>query len=150
MSARDEVLARIRLARPTAPVDVPRDYDVAEDGPPPVDLFVERVTDYKATVRRCAPDGLAETVADLLDGVPGIVVPPGVPGDWLSSYRGRILRDEGLTVADLDAPGLAVVTGCAVGIATTGTLVLDAGPDQGRRRASRSRATTRAPCRNCP
>jgi L-lactate dehydrogenase complex protein LldG len=84
-------------------------------------------------VRRCAPDGIAEAVSALLDGVPGIVVPPGVPGDWLASYPGRIARDDGLTVADLDAPGLAVVTGCAVGIATTGTLVLDAGPDQGRR-----------------
>jgi len=133
MSARDEVLARIRLARPTTPVDVPRDYDRAEDGPPPVDLFVERVADYKATVRRCTPDRIAETVAALLDGVPGIVVPPGVPGGWLAAYPGRIVPDDGLTVADLDAPGLAVVTGCAVGIATTGTLVLDAGPDQGRR-----------------
>ena len=117
MSARDEVLARIRLARPVAPVDVPRDYDRGEDGPSPVDLFVERVADYKATVRRCAPDGIAEAVSALLDGVPGIVVPPGVPGDWLASYPGRIARDDGLTVADLDAPGLAVVTGCAVGIA---------------------------------
>jgi L-lactate dehydrogenase complex protein LldG len=133
MSARDEVLARIRLARPSAPVDVPRDYDRDEDGPSPVDLFVERVADYKATVRRCAPDGIAGTVAALLDGVPGIVVPTGVPGDWLAAYPGRIVPDDGLTVADLDAPGLAVVTGCAVGIATTGTLVLDAGPDQGRR-----------------
>ena len=133
MSARDEVLARIRLARPAAPVDVPRDYDRDEEGSPPVDLFVERVADYKATVRRCAPDGIAETVAALLDGVPGIVVPTGVPADWLAAYPGRIVPDDGLTVADLDAPGLAVVTGCAVGIAITGTLVLDAGPDQGRR-----------------
>jgi L-lactate dehydrogenase complex protein LldG len=75
----------------------------------------------------------ARRLAALLDGVPGIVVPTGVPADWLTAYPGRIVPDDGLTVADLDAPGLAVVTGCAVGIATTGTLVLDAGPDQGRR-----------------
>ena len=85
--------------RPIAPVDVPRDYDRGEDSP--ADLFVERVADYKATVRRCAPDGIAEAVAALLDGVPGIVVPPGVPGDWLASYPGRIVRDDGLTVADV-------------------------------------------------
>jgi L-lactate dehydrogenase complex protein LldG len=36
-------------------------------------------------------------------------------------------------VTDLDAPGVAVVTGCAVAVAETGTLILDAGPDQGRR-----------------
>ena len=37
-----------------------------------------------------------------------------------------------LSSRDLDAVG-AVVTGSALGIADTGTVVLDAGPDQGRR-----------------
>jgi L-lactate utilization protein LutC len=40
--------------------------------------------------------------------------------------------DDGLTAADLDATD-AVVTAAAVGIAETGTVVLDHGPDQGRR-----------------
>ncbi|MEU8002442.1 LUD domain-containing protein [Catellatospora sp. NPDC049111] len=38
-----------------------------------------------------------------------------------------------LTAADLDEPGLSVLTGCVVAIAETGTIVLDAGPGQGRR-----------------
>ena len=64
------------------------------------------------------------------------MVPAGRAGAWLPAYPGRILRDGDpapLSVADLDEPGLAVLTGCAVAVAETGTLVLDAGPDQGRR-----------------
>lgn len=38
-----------------------------------------------------------------------------------------------MTAYELDAVD-SVVTGCAVAIAETGTIVLDAGPDQGRRR----------------
>jgi L-lactate dehydrogenase complex protein LldG len=40
-----------------------------------------------------------------------------------------------LSYADLDALD-GVVTGCAIAIAETGTIVLDAGPDQGRRAIS--------------
>jgi L-lactate dehydrogenase complex protein LldG len=131
MTARDDVLARIRTVRPRTAPPVPRDYDTADrDG---LDLFVEQVADYKATVRRCGPDGIAAAVAAFLDGVPRIVVPSGVPAGWLAAYAGEVVRDDGLTVDDLDAPGIAVVTGCAVAIATTGTIVLDAGADQGRR-----------------
>lgn len=133
MSARDEVLNRIRAARPTGRVAVPRDYDVDDEPAGRVDLFVERVADYRATVRRCAEDALAGTVADLLAGVARVVAPDGVPRDWFAAYPGVVLRDDRLSVTDLDADGLAVVTGCAVAIATTGTIVLDAGPDQGRR-----------------
>jgi L-lactate dehydrogenase complex protein LldG len=136
MSARDEVLRRVRAARPAAPVPVPRQYDDSDGGPDPVDLFAERAADYRATVRRCPADRLAATIAELLSAAPRVAVPPGVPEEWLSAYPGTVVRDgapASLTVADLDAPGLAVLTGCAVAVATTGTLILDAGPDQGRR-----------------
>jgi L-lactate dehydrogenase complex protein LldG len=136
MNARDEVLRRVRAARPTAPVQVPRGYDVSEDGADPVELFADRVADYRATVRRCTSDTLAGTIADLLVDVPRVVVAPGVPGGWLSAYPGTVVVDGDpapLSVTDLDAPSLAVLTGCAVAVATTGTLILDAGPAQGRR-----------------
>ncbi|MBE1484682.1 LutC/YkgG family protein [Plantactinospora soyae] len=144
-SARDEVLARIRAARPTEPVRVPRDYHTAPATGTPdagqadrdrVELLIDRLVDYRATVRRCTPDGVTEALAELLGEVPTVVVPAGVPEGWLSAYPGGIRRDgdpDPLTVADLDAPGLAVLTGCAVAIAETGTLILDGGPDQGRR-----------------
>ncbi|MEV4536031.1 LUD domain-containing protein [Asanoa sp. NPDC049518] len=135
--ARAEILRRVRTAQPSTPVEVPRDY-AADDGPAGadlVDLLVDRLEDYKATVRRCGAGDLPSTVAGLLTGVPTAVLPPGAPDGWLSSYRGTVARDgvDALTVADLDAPGVAVVTGCAVAVAQTGTLILDAGPDQGRR-----------------
>jgi L-lactate dehydrogenase complex protein LldG len=139
VSAREEILARIRSARPAVSPPVPRDYRTdrpEETDGELLDLLVDRLVDYRATVRRCSAGELPAAVAELLAGVPQVALPPGVPADWLGSYHGRVVRDgepRPLTVGDLDAPGLAVVTGCAVAIAQTGTLILDAAPDQGRR-----------------
>ena len=144
-TARDEILARIRAVRPTTPVPVPRNYQTTPAAGTPsserpdgdlIDLLVDRLIDYRATVRRCEPRELPEALADLLGEVPTVVVPPGLPAGWLSTYPGRVRWDgdpDPLTVADLDAPGVAVVTGCAVAIAQTGTLVLDGAAGQGRR-----------------
>jgi L-lactate dehydrogenase complex protein LldG len=101
-----------------------------------VDLLVDRLLDYRATVHRCAPAELSTVLGAALAGTAWVAVPPGVPAGWLSGYPGEIRRDgdpRPLAVADLDEPGVCVLTGCAVAIAETGTLVLDAGPDQGRR-----------------
>jgi len=140
MNARDEILRRVRAAAAAGPAAtaIPRDYDAA-DGPPGAalaDQLVDRLEDYKARVRRCAEPDLAATVASLLPATSTVVAPPGVPAAWLSAHAGATLRDGDpapLTVADLDAPGVTVVTGCAVAVAETGTLILDASPDQGRR-----------------
>jgi L-lactate dehydrogenase complex protein LldG len=134
VSARDEVLRRVRAARAAGDVVVPRDYRVRDDSGDLVELLVDRLVDYKATVRRCGADELSATIAESLDA--SVVVPGGVPREWLSAYQGTVVRDgdpRPLAVAELDAPGLAVLTGCAVAVARTGTLILDAGPDQGRR-----------------
>ena len=60
-------------------------------------------------------------------GAVRVVVPPGLP--W--TVPGGV-PDDGLTAAELDALD-GVVTACAVAVAETGTIVLDASPDQGRR-----------------
>ncbi|MCW6006523.1 lactate utilization protein C [Micromonospora sp. CPCC 205371] len=135
MSAREEILRRVRAARPAEQVVVPREYEVARAPDDLVEMLVDRLVDYKATVRRCSVEGLGGVLAEVLAGTERIVAPSGVPEGWLSAYQGEVLRDEPrpLAVADLDAPGVAVVTGCAVAVAETGTLILDAGPDQGRR-----------------
>jgi L-lactate dehydrogenase complex protein LldG len=136
MSARDEVLRRVRAARPVGPVVVPREYRSVDGAEDLVELLVDRLLDYKATVRRCDAAGLPGAVAELLSDASAVAAPTGVPEGWLAGYRGPILKDgepRPLAVADLDVPGVAVVTGCAVAIARTGTLILDAGPDQGRR-----------------
>ena len=101
-----------------------------------VALLVDRLVDYRATVHRCTAAGLAATIAEVLAGTRLLVVPPGLPQPWLTAYDGPVARDgdpQPLSVADLDAPGVTALTGCAVAIAETGTLILDAGPEQGRR-----------------
>jgi L-lactate dehydrogenase complex protein LldG len=130
MTSRDVVLGRIRSAlagsAPTA--EVPRDYRrtfAAAD----LDLLVERLVDYKAVVHRGA--GIADLIAEILPAGATVVVPPGLPADWLPpSVEG--LRDDGLDAARIAAAD-GVVTAAAVAVAETGTIVLDASPDQGRR-----------------
>ena len=102
-------------------------------GVPMLLRFAARAGEYRAGVHQCAPAGLPALLAALLDGAAGVVTPQGTPGSWTAGLRAPLLPDDGLTAADLDAPGLAVLTGCAVAVAETGTLALDGGPAQGRR-----------------
>lgn len=130
MSARDEILRRVRSALDgvSPATDVPP-APRAPDRGDLVELFAERVEDYRAVVTRCGADEVANVVADVL-GTARAVAPPGLGLD----VAGAVV-DDGLTAADLDAID-AVVTRAAVGIAETGTIVLDHGPDQGRRAIS--------------
>lgn len=127
-AARTEILTRIRGAlsdRPRPEYDVPRAY---RDRTAPVDVarFVERVGDYRAEVRRCAPTEVEATVAGLLpDG--DVVAPDGL--GWPVPARIRVADP---TTAELDALA-GVVTGATVAIAETGTIVLTHGPGEGRR-----------------
>lgn len=139
--ARDVVLGRIREAladRPPA-VTVPRDYEpTLPPGTDIVALFVERVGDYRATVRRTTVAGLPEIIASVLRvrGATRLGTPAGIPDAWLSGTGiERVGDDPPLTFRDLDLLD-GVITGCAVAIAETGTIVLDSGPDQGRRALS--------------
>ena len=111
---------------------------MAADGEagPDLVLFAERLADYRATVHRCEPAGLAAAVAGALTGSSQVVAPGDLPDEWLSGYRGPVLADVAgspVAAADLDRAGTTVVTGCAVAVAETGTIVLDGGPQQGRR-----------------
>ncbi|MFI7145642.1 lactate utilization protein C [Nonomuraea sp. NPDC050022] len=127
MSARDEILARVRRAVAGAPeVTIPRGYRTAAQVDDLVGLFAERVDDYRAVVHVLpaaeVPGKVAELVADRR-----MVVPDGLPAEW--QVPGAVA---GGSVAELDAAD-GVITGCAVAIAETGTIVLDSGPGQGRR-----------------
>jgi L-lactate dehydrogenase complex protein LldG len=130
VSARDDILGRVRsaLASASEPPTVPRGYRQPFEGSV-LDLFVERVEDYRAAVSRCASHEVADRVATILDGA-RTVVPPGLP--W--QLPGAVV-DDGFTALELDDFD-AVVTAAAVGIALTGTVVLDHGPGQGRRALS--------------
>jgi hypothetical protein len=130
VSARDEILGRVRsaLSGVSPAVDLPP-APRAPDRGDLVALFVERVEDYRAVVTRCAADDLGSVVAEVL-GSSSSVVPPGLGLDVAGS-----VVDDGLTAAELDRID-AVVTRARVGIAETGTIVLDHAPDQGRRAIS--------------
>jgi L-lactate dehydrogenase complex protein LldG len=142
MSARDDVLNRIRTAIGEQPPsgEIPRAYRLVSNrlpGSEPVIVrFVDRLTDYKATVHRTDTASLARTLTTVLVSDASVVLPPGAPAGWHDACGNRAVRIDGdpapLSAAELDDTS-AVVTGCRVAIAETGTIVLDAGPDQGRR-----------------
>jgi L-lactate dehydrogenase complex protein LldG len=137
--SRDEILARVRRGLADVPsgerpedVEVPRDYLVGEaDGT--LERFVDRVADYGALVRVVASPEVATAVAEACGtfAVGTLVVPADVPSDWVPPGIAKI-PETGLGVRELDSIG-AALTGCALGIAETGTIVLDAGRRQGRR-----------------
>jgi L-lactate dehydrogenase complex protein LldG len=154
-TSRDQILARIRAANHAdrdADADaayeaLSRRYLRAHHDPAGHDiaaLFAERAADYRAVVERVAePATLVTAVARVLAAraaaVPGpVLVPDGLPAGWLAELPSGITlaRDEPpLSAAELDRMS-GVVTGCAVAVAETGTIILEHGPGapgQGRR-----------------
>jgi len=137
--ARDAILGAVRhaTARMAPPDEAEPPAAYRRDlGLPPaalLDRFAERLADYDVTVLRAAEAEIAATAAAQLAGrgIRTLLVPPDLPEAW---------RPSGPTlVADSGQPARAlneidgVMAGCAVGIAESGTIVLDAGPGQGRR-----------------
>jgi L-lactate dehydrogenase complex protein LldG len=127
VSARSEILARVRtaLGPNVAPVAVPREYQRSSTVDSLVELFVDRLHDYGATVMSVSPEGVVAAVSQQVAG--RVRVAPGLP--W--TVPGTEVDDNG-PVAALDAVDTAV-TACATACASTGTIVLDGSPDQGRR-----------------
>jgi len=126
-----------------AGVGIPREYrrTGSRSRSEVLSLFEERVSDYRATVFRCPASELSRAVARALQrrGVRRLVVPADLEGSWLDRVPDgtlEMLRDgeEGRSFTKGQIASChGVLSGCAVGIAETGTIVLDAGPGQGRR-----------------
>ena len=164
MSSREEILGRIRSAVGSPPrpdVDaayreLPRHYLRAHHDQDIVALFAARAADYRAVVERLPEDEVPAAVARILGerarqtGQPdtpqqphepqesqqvGFMVPDGFPAEWVPGEVTVVRDDPPLSAAELDQLA-GVVTGCAVAIAETGTIVLDHGPGQGRRALS--------------
>ncbi|HEX2130818.1 MAG TPA: lactate utilization protein C [Actinophytocola sp.] len=134
--SREVVLGRIRAAladRPSAP-PVVRDYDSSRDIADVVGLFAERAADYRAVVRRVRDLGGEIDASLRARGVRRMVAPDDLPGWWRVGEVVWSLDEPGhpLSIGALDRAD-GVLTGCAVAIAETGTVVLDAGEGQGRR-----------------
>jgi len=147
MTAREEVLARIRtalggtaLGGTAAPGSdaAPRGYRTQGElgGTVLIDLLAERLRDYGCTVRRAAPGQVMTAVGEALGqrGARRVVVPPGLDVAGLPAGVDATV-DDGLSAAALDSVD-GVITGAAVAIAETGTIVLDGSPGQGRRALS--------------
>ncbi|MGV9279538.1 LutC/YkgG family protein [Streptomyces sp. NPDC003730] len=148
MSSRERVLGRVRRALADVPAD-PRPYEeaVARDylrehghrsAAQTVDLLAENLADYRAVVHRADEEELPQLIERLLAerGSRQVLVPPGLPPGWMPAAGPARVHDRaGSTPHELDRVE-SVVTGCAVAVAETGTIVLDGSPDQGRRRIS--------------
>jgi len=142
MTAKEAMLARIGAALRDVPADerppdveVPRRYRRTEPGNA-VELFVERISEYRTHVQRVRAGGVAQAAADHCRGrgVDNLGIPSDLPDEW----RPRsidLVPETGLTPRELDALGGAF-TGSALAIADTGTIVLDTGPRQGSRALS--------------
>jgi L-lactate dehydrogenase complex protein LldG len=144
-SARETILWRIRHATRDVPeserpedVAVERGYRHEDEASREeiVERFAENVAEYEATVRRVSTGELPGAIEEILArrGVKRLVIPPYLPKEWVPEGI-EALRDAArprLTNEELDTSD-GVLTGCALGIAQTGTIVLDSGRAQGRR-----------------
>ena len=142
--AQDDMLRRIKLALRDVPANErPNDVPVVREyrqlgsatAAELITRFTERLVDYKAKVRRVTAAELPSAIAAACAarGVRRLVAPADLPERWVPTEV-ELLRDTGgaLSNQQLDASA-GVLTGSALAIAQTGTIVLDGGPAQGRR-----------------
>lgn len=151
MTPRDAILERARRALADVPAsETPTDIVVrrpdrsrvlpAEES---LSRFMETVADYRASIDLTDESALPTAVAQVLAGrtpMAGsgplrILVPPGFPVEILPVGIEQVLDGPDVPVSVLDGCD-GVVSTAAVGIAETGTIVLDHGAGQGRRAAT--------------
>ncbi len=137
-SAKEEMLTRIRcaLAGALEAPDIPQDFRKRDpkEHAVLVEEFIDRLRDYKATVTLSTEADLPLALVKVCQQhvIERLVVPVDVPDEWIP-IGVMVLRDEPhLTLRDLDTSS-GVLTGCALGVAQTGTIILDGGTLQGRR-----------------
>ncbi|MDP8977172.1 MAG: LUD domain-containing protein [Actinomycetota bacterium] len=144
-AARREILAHVRAALGDvppgeAPGDVPveRGYRTRDDAPADerIDRFAERVEEYEASVRRvdAGQVGAAIATACAARRARRLVIPHDLPTEWRPDGVELVADGTGAPLDHATLDGLdGALTGCALGIAETGTIVLDSGAGQGRR-----------------
>ena len=141
--AREDILDRLRSALRDSPAvpEIPRTYreESGMSSEERIEMLVDRLEDYKAGVTVVDSAGVAPRIAELLKEAASYVVPAGIDDGWLAAadaaVPGRRRTDSAaspLSVPELDAVD-AVITGSAVSVAETGTIILDGSPNQGRR-----------------
>ena len=140
--AREEILARVREALADVPADQgpradePPGYEISTDLPQAAltELFADRVAEYRAEVRRTNRAGIQAAIAEALaaHGATRVAIPPSLPDEWRPDAIEFVEDSPSESPQRLDRLDGAL-TGCALAIAETGTIVLGSGPDQGRR-----------------
>jgi L-lactate dehydrogenase complex protein LldG len=139
--AKETILARIRAAVANGPEPPPLLRDYRERDPREraviIEDFIDRLIDYKAIVTRTDDEHLPRAIADACrqHDITRLVVPADLPTTWIPEEITALRDQPALSLADLDTSS-GVLTGCAVAIAQTGTIILDSGPSQGRRALS--------------
>lgn len=145
-SSKEEILKRVRNALQDVPEDEAAHQPVDKTYQQKsklslkerVNLFADRVSDYEARVSFVNRSKLAKTIGESCEreNVQKLVIPPGISEEWLPKRTKKlaILRDEpvSLTHQQLDESD-AVLTGCYLAVAQTGTIVINGGAGQGRR-----------------
>jgi L-lactate dehydrogenase complex protein LldG len=126
VTSREQILARIRAALPaddTSQAAIPRTYrhegQLTTDER--IELLSDRLFDYGCDVHVCKKHEIAQSITALLKerGKTRLVASADIPGEWLAGDFGS----GGLTYRELDGVE-GIVTGCALAVASTGTIVL--------------------------
>jgi L-lactate dehydrogenase complex protein LldG len=140
--AKAEILGRIQRAinnvsttRTSDYAAIAREYQQSGnlDQESRMNLFAERLHDYDAVVYRCPQVHLPEIIAQALAARSKrtMLIPQNLPQEWLPPPF-EFVRDNGLSYEAIDQSE-GVLTGCAVAIALTGTIVLRHSSGEGRR-----------------
>jgi len=140
MTAREEILSRIRTALPGDPLDpaashaaIPRAYNRAGTLTPEarIELFLDRLLDYDTEI--IPIETSAEIPAAITQAVheERLITPHDFPAAWLPAGL-SVALDHNLSTAEVDN-AQAVLTTCEVAVASTGTIILVHTGAQGRR-----------------
>lgn len=140
MTAREEILNRIRTALPGDPLDpaashaaIQRLYNRAGEltAQARLELFIDRLLDYDTEIIQI--ETAAQIPSAILQAVHDerLVAPSEFPTEWLPAGL-AVALDHNLSTAEVDN-AQAVLTTCEVAIASTGTIILVHTGAQGRR-----------------
>jgi L-lactate dehydrogenase complex protein LldG len=146
-SSRDRVLERIRKANLRAAVPepaIPRSYDGGslQTADKTLALFEERLRDYDARVFPVLRGEVATKTAEILSAAKRrrIAVPTGLPAKWQAAGIEWVIDrtpDDEAGDRELSFDALnsvdGVMTAATVGVAVSGSIVLQHGPAEGRR-----------------
>jgi L-lactate dehydrogenase complex protein LldG len=140
--AKEEVLRRIKNTRHSSLETRAREYDTiprnyiqsgTRDQARRIELFSDRLRDYGSAIYSCQSNEIASTIGRVLRQrqLSRLLVPSAFPAEWLPQEV-EFMPDQRLTNEEIgEADG--VVTGCALAIASTGTIVLRHSEGAGRR-----------------